>query len=220
MVEELTRELVEWIRVLPPPGIYTVFFLVAYFENIIPPIPGDVLVAFGGYLAAESVIGLLPVFLLTTVASVLGFMSVYALGSHWGEQVRTRKREFWMVRFISLQYIEKARQWMQRWGQGVIVANRFLSGTRSVISLAAGISHTPVPATVASSALSSLLWNAILLGFGWFVHSNWAVIGQYLSAYGQIVLGILVLVVAVRVGIYYYRRERAVREEADRPKND
>ncbi len=69
---------------LPPSSIYLVFFLVAYVENIVPPIPGDVLVAFGGYLAAESVIGLVPVLLLTTIASVIGFMSMYWIGSRWG----------------------------------------------------------------------------------------------------------------------------------------
>lgn len=198
------------MQILSPLGIYTIFFLVAYFENVIPPIPGDVLVAFGGYLAAESVIALGPVLVLTTAASVLGFMSVYALGSHWGGQIKMRGNEFWMVRFISLKYIERVRQWMARWGQGVIVANRFLAGARSVISLTAGLSHTPVWTTTLSATVSSLLWNAILLAFGWFVHSNWRIIGEYLSIYGRFILLFIGVFILVRVGIYYYRKERAV----------
>jgi membrane protein DedA with SNARE-associated domain len=210
MVEQFTQELINWIRLLPPASIYLVLFGVAYFENIIPPIPGDVLVAFGGYLAAESVIGLIPVFLLTTLASVIGFMNVYWLGSHWGQQMQKHGKNFWMVRFISLKYIEKARAWMRRWGQGVIMANRFLAGTRSVISLAAGMSHTNIFRTVISSFISSILWNAILLGFGWIVHSNWKIIGHYLSIYGWFILVVLAIIVLIRAGIYYYRSRTKV----------
>ncbi|MDZ7772304.1 MAG: DedA family protein [Balneolaceae bacterium] len=198
MLEQLTTELVEWIYALPPISIYGVFLAVAYLENVVPPIPGDVLVAFGGYLAAESVIGLTPVYLLTTVASVAGFMTMYALGSRWGTQLEEKKRH-WLVRFVPLQYITRTQAWMKRWGQGVVVANRFLAGTRSVIALTAGISHTPPARTVLSSAVSSLLWNALLLAFGWVVHENWRVIGDYLSAWGQAVLVLLALGLLARL---------------------
>lgn len=210
MLEEVTHQTIEWIRVLPPGGIYLTFFLLAYFENIVPPIPGDVLVAFAGYLAAESVVGILPVFLLTTIASVIGFMSLYALGRRWGDQIEDPHKLMWMTRFISLDYIRKARRWMRRWGPRVIMANRFLAGTRSVISLAAGISQIAMSKTIFSATISSILWNAILLGFGWFVHSNWAVIGYYLSIYGQFILGLIAIVLLIRVATPYYRKKTTV----------
>lgn len=208
MLEQFTQELIQWIQALPPVSIYLVFFLVAYVENVIPPIPGDVLVAFGGYLAAESVIQLAPVFLLTTVASVVGFMTMYWLGSHWGSQIEEHQERFWLMRFIPLKYMEKVSSWMGRWGQGVILANRFLAGTRSVISLTAGISHTPVVTTVISSTVSSLLWNAILLGFGWIVHENWQIIGHYLSVYGRVILSLIAIAVLIRLVIHYYRKKK------------
>lgn len=182
--------------------------MIAYVENIVPPIPGDVLVAFGGYLAAESIIDLAPVFILTTVASVIGFMTVYWLGSHWGVQIKEKKEKFWLVKFIPIKYMNKVRSWMGRWGLGVVMANRFLAGTRSVISLTAGISHTPITATVISSTISSILWNGILLGFGWFVHENWHVIGNYLSIYGRIILAAIAIVILIRVLMAYYRKRK------------
>jgi len=206
MVEQFVQEFVQLVNTLPPLSIYLVFFLVAYFENVIPPIPGDVLVAFGGYLAAESIIGLIPILLLTTIASVVGFMSMYWIGSRWGTQIERKDRKIWLLRFIPLKYINKVRSWMQRWGMGVVLANRFLAGTRSVISLTAGLSHTRISATVICSTLSSVLWNGILLAFGWIVHENWQMIGEYLSVYGQIILGGIVLFVAIRLGIYFYRK--------------
>lgn len=214
MLEELTNELVQWVRLLPPISVYGVLLFIAYIENVIPPIPGDLLVAFGGYLAAEQVIDLLPVLLLTTVASVFGFMTMYWLGSHWGTQIEEQRSKFWLMRFIPIKYMNKVRRWMQRWGQGVILVNRFLAGTRSVISLTAGISHTPVLPTIISSMLSSILWNSILLGFGWIVHENWRVIGEYLSIYSRIILAGLVLFILIRVGIHYYRKRKQTSKEA------
>lgn len=208
MAEQFVQETVQFINTLPPSSIYLVFFLVAYVENIVPPIPGDVLVAFGGYLAAESVIGLIPVLLLTTIASVIGFMSMYWIGSRWGTLIQQKKKQFWLLRFIPLKYINKVRSWMQRWGMGVVLANRFLAGTRSVISLTAGLSHTRISSTIFYSTLSSILWNGILLGFGWIVHENWQLIGKYLSLYGRIILAGIAIFIGIRVIVYYYNKRR------------
>lgn len=213
MVEELTRDFISWVNTLPVSSIYLVFFLVAYVENIIPPIPGDVLVAFGGYLAAENVVGLFPVLVLTTIASVIGFMTMYWLGNHWGVRIKEQKNKFWLVKFIPLKYINKVRSWMQRWGMGVVLANRFLAGTRSVISLTAGISHTRISYTIVCSTVSSLLWNGILLAFGWIVHENWYLIGDYLSVYGRIILTAIVLFLLIKLGISYFRKNRSNADE-------
>ena len=210
MIEQFVQEIVQLINTLPPKSIYLVFFLVAYFENVIPPVPGDVLVAFGGYLAAEAIIGLVPVLLLTTIASVVGFMSMYWIGSRWGTQVEENHKRFWLLRFVPFKYLDKVRSWMQRWGVGVVLANRFLAGTRSVIALTAGLSHTRVSTTILCSTISSVLWNSILLGFGWIVHENWRMIGEYLSIYGWIILGGITVFILIRLGIYYYRQNRAV----------
>lgn len=206
MIEQFTQEIINLIKTLPPLSIYLVFFGIAYGENIIPPIPGDVLVAFGGYLAAESVVGVVPLLIITTVASVMGFMSLYWVGSKWSEQIEHQQRGIRVLRFIPVKYLNKVRSWMKKWGLGVVLANRFLPGTRSVISLAAGLGHLRVSLTIIGSAISSILWNGILLGFGWIVHENWRMIGEYLSIYGQIILGALVLYGIIRIGIYYYRK--------------
>jgi membrane protein DedA with SNARE-associated domain len=206
MIEQFTQEAVQLIRSLPPISIYLVFFLIAYIENVLPPIPGDVLVAFSGYLAAESIIGIAPVLVLTTIASVLGFMSMYWIGSKFGSQVESKGKGVRVLRFIPIEYLNKVRSWMQKWGVGVILANRFLAGTRSVISLAAGLGHTKVSTTILCSTISSVLWNSILLGFGWIVHENWRLIGEYLSIYGRIILAVVGLYILIRVGIHYYRK--------------
>lgn len=206
-MEAFTQDLVNWILTLSPLSIYTIYVIIAYTENIIPPIPGDILVAFGGYLAAERVISLSVVLGLTTVASVVGFMSLYAVGAYWGDQIEIQRKRFWMMRFIDVKYFDKAKRWMQRWGLKVVLANRFLAGTRSVISLTAGITKTKVYPTILNSTLSSLLWNGILLWLGWLVHENWQVIGNYLNFYGTVILAVIAIIIATKL-LYNYRKKR------------
>lgn len=190
---------VEWIESLPTFQVYAVFLFIAYIENLVPPIPGDVLVAFGGYLAAEDVIGLGPLLAITTVASAAGFMSAYGVGYRWGGRFPEADRFKWPGRVIDRRVMQRATRWMRRWGLWVVVANRFLAGTRSVIALSAGLSATrPLP-TLLAATVSSLVWNSILLGFGWVVKANWAQAGAILNAYGKIVLGALALYLFYRV---------------------
>ena len=198
-MEAYVQQMVDWILTLSPFYIYLIFTLVAYLENILPPIPGDVLVAFGGYLAAEQIINFVPVLMFTTIASVVGFMSMYAIGLYFGDRIEQERNRFWLMRFIDVKYFDKISRWMNRWGQGVILANRFLAGTRSAISLASGMSKTKVYSTIISSFISSILWNTILLMFGWIVHENWQIIGHYLNVYGWIVLILIAILIVARV---------------------
>lgn len=201
MADYFVQTVIEWIEVIPPGAIYLLFFGIAYLENLIPPVPGDVLVAFGGYLAAEGIILIWPVWSLTIVASVMGFMTMYWLGYSWGEGIENNRTTHFILRFIPYRYLSRGKKWMQRWGQGVVMANRFLAGTRSVISLTAGISHLPIPQTMASSLLSSVLWNSLLLALGWIIQDNWQIIGGYLSSYGQSILVLIFLFVIITIWV-------------------
>ncbi|MDZ7808585.1 MAG: DedA family protein [Gracilimonas sp.] len=209
MADQIIQSIVEWTSLVPPLGIYLILFGIAYIENLIPPMPGDVIVAFGGYLAAESVIAIVPLWSVTVVASVLGFMTMYWLGHKWGVQIEENRDDHLLLRFIDYKYFKRGKKWMGRWGQGVILANRFLAGTRSVISLTAGMSHLHLIRTTVSSLVSSMLWNALLIGMGWVIRDNWKIIGEYLSNYGKVILLLIVVVVSVKLYFeFYYKRKR------------
>jgi membrane protein DedA with SNARE-associated domain len=213
-MEDLLNQLVNWIVSLSPLYIYLIFGFIAYLENIVPPIPGDLLVAFGGYLAAEQMVGFTPLLAITTVASVIGFMNMYWFGAYFGHKIEEHRERFWLMEMIDVKYFDKVKGWMSRYGQGVILANRFLAGTRSVISVTAGVTGTRISYTVFSSTVSSLAWNAILLGLGWFVHENWQVIGDYLAIYGRTILA--AIVIAVTAYILYKRGKKKRKEIAEK----
>lgn len=206
MADQIVQSVVEWVSMVSPVSVYLIFLAIAYIENLIPPMPGDVLVAFGGYLAAEGVIQLFPIWSLTIIASVFGFMTMYWLGHTWGSQIESNPKSHFILRFIDYKYFSRGKKWMSKWGQGVIMANRFLAGTRSVISLTAGMSHLNIGPTILSSLLSSVLWNTILIACGWIIRDNWQIIGDYLSNYGMIIF--LLIVIFVGLKLYFMRSSK------------
>lgn len=205
-MEVYIDQAVNWILTLSPVSIYSIFLLVAYAENILPPVPGDLLIVFGGYLAAEQIISFNGLLLITTCASVIGFMNMYAFGYYFGDKIDTHRSNFWLMRIIDVKYFDRCKRWMHKYGQAVIVANRFLAGTRSVIAVTAGLTKMRVSTTVLSSFVSSVSWNFVLLGAGWIVHENWFVIGDYLNIYGWSILLLLVLAIGGRIIYVKYLR--------------
>ena len=197
MADQVVQTIVDWISVVPPISVYVIFTVIAYLENVLPPVPGDVLLAFAGYLAADGLLSLPLIWVLTVLASVVGFMNMYWIGYKLGGQIEDKKDDHILLRFINYRYFRKGKIWMYKYGQWVIFGNRFLAGTRSVISLTAGMSHLKISQTIINALISSALWNSILLFMGWFIRDNWQVIGGYLSAYGKVILvciGVLILV--------------------------
>jgi membrane protein DedA with SNARE-associated domain len=208
-MEVYLDQAVNWILTLSPISIYSIFLIVAYAENIVPPVPGDILIVFGGYLAAEQIISFNVLLFITTVASVIGFMNMYAFGYYFGDKIDTHRSDFWLMRIIDVKYFDRCKRWMHSYGQAVIVANRFLAGTRSVIAVTAGLTKMRAATTIFSSLASSITWNFVLLASGWLVHENWYVIGDYLNIYGWSILSLMVLIIGGRLLYVKYFKGRS-----------
>lgn len=146
-MEVYIDQAVNWILTLSPISIYSIFFLVAYAENVLPPVPGDLLVVFGGYITAEQIVSFNGLLLITTAASVIGFMNMYAFGYYFGHKIDTYRSDFWLMRIIDVKYFDRCKRWMHKYGQAVIITNRFLAGTRSVIAVTAGLTKMRVITT-------------------------------------------------------------------------
>ena len=106
------------------------------------------------------------------------------------------------VRYLPVSAINQVEKLFQRFGYGVIIANRFLAGTRAIVSFVAGMSRMNLMTTTLLSALSAAAWNAILLYLGMAFGKNWQRVGQYLSIYSSVVTAIVVILLAVFIWRY------------------
>lgn len=208
-MEELFAGFFEWMVALPPVYAYLAIFAIAYGENVLPPIPGDLVVVFGGYMVGLGLLKFGLVVLIATVGGTVGFMTMYAIGYRIGDAVMDPHR----LRWLPKKYIHKAQRWIHRWGYGIVLANRFLSGTRSVISLTVGMAHMRVMKTVLFSTISSLVWVLLITWGGYAVGENWAIIGVYIRQYGQVFMALLVVIVLVQC-LRFYLKIRKSRTQA------
>lgn len=178
---------------MDPAWIYAALFFIAFLENVFPPSPSDVAVVFGGALAAMGKGEFLPTLLAATLGGTVGFMTMYAVGKWFGRRVLEAGR----LRWVPMDKIHRLEEWFGRYGYWLIVANRFLSGTRAVVSFFAGLSQLKLTTTTILSFLSSLVWYGILVYAGYSLGRNWESIGDYLKTYSQIVTGIVVLITLI-----------------------
>jgi membrane protein DedA with SNARE-associated domain len=199
MIEEILGR----IAALAPFWIYMSLFFFSYIENVFPPSPSDLVVVIGGSLVSTGAIHFIPTLILTTVGSVLGFLTLYYVGSQLDQKVIRAGK----IKYISVDALDKAEKWFNKYGYYVILANRFLPGTRSVISFFAGLSELVLKRTIILASISALVWNSIIISLGVFFGDNVAVVDEYLSAYSNIVL-IITGAAAVIFVIYLLIRKR------------
>lgn len=198
------EEFVQNLARLDPFWIYFAVGAIAYIENVFPPFPSDVVVVGAGSLVG---LGRADFFLtlgVATVASTLGFVTMYHIGDWFGDRVLETGR----IKFIRIGQVHRVERWFQRYGYSLIVANRFLAGTRAVVSFFAGMSELPLGLTVLLSAVSALAWNSILLAAGRELGENWREIFHYLDVYSTIMTVLLAIAALLLIGRYLWRRRK------------
>ncbi len=175
-------------------------FLVAFIENVFPPSPSDAVVVFGGALAAMEKGNFFAALLAGSLGSSTGFVVVYFIGRWFGRTILEAGR----IKFIQPALLHRVEHWFARYGYWIIVGNRFLAGTRAVVSFFAGISSLRLFKTALLSFLGSLLWYAILLYAGYSLGQHWEKVGFYLKTYSELVTAIVVVVLIFLVARSFY----------------
>jgi len=202
---ESVEQFAAWLQSLPPLGVYLALLAIAYGENLLPPVPGDVAVVVGGSLVGLGLIDFIPAVGVATLGGALGFMTMYTLGYALGNAVEDPHRLRWIPRGP----VRTAKGWLQRWGYGVVAANRFLSGARSVIALLAGASDLRALPTAACATLSAAVWTTLLTYAGYVVGTEWERVLGWLRTYGRVISGVLVVLAVGFAVRWWVRRKRA-----------
>jgi len=202
MIENILIE----ISSLDPILILGILFFFSYIENIFPPSPSDVVVFFGAVLitGGKGNINFIPVLLITSLGSALGFITMYFIGKYFGDKIiRTGK-----IKFITKDAIKKTDEWFARFGYALVVINRFLPGLRAVISFFCGLSNMEFFKTFLFAAISSAIWNLCLILAGMFIGRNVKLFEYYFETYSTVVTIIIVLIIVFFVARNIYIKYR------------
>ncbi len=189
------EEILSRISELSPIWIYLIIFLFAFLENLFPPSPSDIVVVIGGSLVGTAYLHFTPVLIFATGGSIVGFLSAFGIG--W--QIDKRLLHSGKIKFLSVEAIENVENSFRKYGYYLIIANRFLPGTRAVISFFAGMSRLNIHLTLWLSLASSLLWNALLVSLGMIFGNNIEQIDKFLNTYTNIVITFTVIIVVALI---------------------
>jgi membrane protein DedA with SNARE-associated domain len=198
------EDILSKISTFPPFWIYITILFFAFIENVFPPSPSDVVLVIGGSLIGTGAINYFLALAFATIGSITGFMLMFYIGSTVDKKVIHSGK----FKYIPVDSLNKVETWFRKYGYFIIVANRFMPGTRAVISFFAGISNLEPRKTITLCFVSALVWNAILLYLGFVFGDNVATVDEYLNTYSNIVIALTVIVILFFIVRYFIRKRK------------
>ena len=195
-------------------GYFGVFFLIMA-ENVFPPIPSEVILAFGGALTAVALGGKLSIVgmvIAATLGSVAGAVVLYYIGKILKTERLKRIVSGKIGKVLRLKPadIDKADKWFDEKGNISVLLCRFVPIVRSLISIPAGMSEMPMAKFLGFTILGSAVWNTVLVIIGHNLGNNWQSILGFFDKFQHIILIICVIIfIAALVWWFgFYRRQK------------
>lgn len=188
-------------------GYLGVFLLIA-IENIFPPIPSEIILAFGGFMTTYSSLTLTGVVLFSTAGSVAGAVVLYSLG----RMLNARRLEILLnssaARRLRLKQedIRQAGKWFNRYGSWAVFLCRFIPIVRSLVSIPAGMAKMRMTVFLPLTILGTLVWNTVLVYLGRLAGEAWVVVASYLDVYSLITLVAFALLALAAVAVFIKKR--------------
>jgi len=195
-----------WLGALPSAALYLTLALVAATENFIPPIPADVIVAFGSFLAARSGRSPVPTIIAVVVGNVGGALAMFLLGRRYGaDWIRRRLR-----RVMGEGAEQRVQHMYNQYGLPALFLSRFLPGVRAVVPPLAGAIRVPAAGAIAAIAVASTIWYTTLAILAYRLGSQWdrvvATIKQFET--GAAIIAGAIALIAGAVWFIVRRRKR------------
>jgi membrane protein DedA with SNARE-associated domain len=194
-----------WIRHLVNSFSYWGVAILMAVENVVLPIPSELIMPFAGFRTARGPMTLLGVIIAGTVGSVLGGLPLYYAGYALGEE-RLRK------------WIERHGKWVLLRGKDIdrasdrfsgnsfldVTLGQLLPGIRGVISIPAGVARMNVWLFLLANFIGTIVWCTVLAVAGRMLGRNFTKIHKFLGPVGWGILGLL----AVALAFWLIRRRR------------
>ncbi|MEK6437852.1 DedA family protein [Pseudonocardia sp. T1-2H] len=177
---------------LGAPGVGFLIFL----ENVIPPIPSELILPLAGFRARLGTLDLWWVWPAATAGSVLGALVLYAVGALLGyERVYALSGKRWFI-LSSQKDLERGRSLMESHGGKIVLLGRCVPLIRSIVSIPAGLARMPLWRFTALTAIGSGVWNAVFIGLGWYLGENWDQVEGAMGPASYVVLALVLVGVA------------------------
>lgn len=202
----MLESLLAWVSSLPTAALYGLVAFTAALENVFPPFPSDVVIAFASFLIAQGAKGTrLGVFAAVWLGNVGGAMLVYVMGRKYGAE-RVEKR---LAGAQAGKRDAAFKKLFERYGLAAIFVSRFVPGVRAIVPAIAGaLRLKPIPVTIMIGAASAI-WYGLITVVAFRVGSNWDQLKNMVGDYTTIAAIVGGVILAAGVLAWLVARKRA-----------
>jgi membrane-associated protein len=156
------------------PWVYVLFFMIIFCETglvVTPFLPGDSLLFAIGAFAAMGSLDVTWIFVLLSLAAILGNLANYGIGKFVGPKIFSSEK----IRFLNREYLEKTHRFYEKHGGKTIILTRFLPIFRTFAPFVAGIGAMTFWRFFAYNIVGGLSWVALFV-FGGYYFGNLPVV--------------------------------------------
>jgi membrane protein DedA with SNARE-associated domain len=198
----VTENLLVWLASVPAWASAAALMLLSALENVFPPVPADVAVACGAFLAQRAGRSALLLGTLCWLANCVSAAGVYAFARARGPGFVERGLGRRLMPPVALAAIRAA---YARHGALGIFLSRFLPGLRAgVLPFAGIVGLTPLRA-LTPALLSSAIWYALIVAAATLFGLSWPALRSLLER-ANALLALLALAAVALVGFSLWRK--------------
>lgn len=187
---------------------YAGIFLLITLENLIPPIPSELILTMGGFMTTYTSLHVPGVILFSTMGSLLGAIILYYTGKLLNQERLLHLAQSRLgKRFrIKAEDIHSSFSRFDQKGSRAVFFCRFVPILRSLISIPAGMRNMHQGRFLLYTAAGSLIWNTVLITAGNLAGTSWKSISVLFTQYSHVTKWILLLLCLAVAGVRFYRK--------------
>lgn len=187
--------LTEWILSIMEQLGYLGIALLMFLDNVIPPIPSEIIMPSAGYAASQGKLLLSGVIIAGCIGSLIAAALLYWIGYQFNHDAIFRFTDrYGKYLFIKSEDIQKSLLWFEKYGHRIVFFGRMVPAVRSLISIPAGMSRMPFWKFMFYSALGTIIWTTFLACVGFYFGENQVLMHEIFSRVGYVIIMIVVLV--------------------------
>ena len=198
MISSILEIISHYVLLVIGTGGYSGVFILMALESANIPIPSEVIMPFSGFLAATGIFN----FWLAVFVGAFGNLAG-SLFSYWLGYLVRHNVLHWDNHKISLG-VERARNWLERFGDWAIFISRILPVVRTFISFPLGVLKTKSLWRFSVLTFSgSFLWSLFLAYLGFITGQNWQILHVYFRKLDYFILAAIVIGIAWMIWKYF-----------------